>query len=114
MPSQDIVLGHLLPDPRAAPAPRARARSSPSPEEVRIGLRRTARSTCRPAIKVRHRTASSMETTVGRVLLYEILPETMPFDVVNKVMNKKELRQPHRPLLPDLRATRRRCSWPTG
>ena len=32
------------------------------------------------------------DTTVGRILLYEILPETVPFSAVNKVMNKKELR----------------------
>ena len=32
-----------------------------------------------------------VETTVGRVLLREIIPEGIPFDVVNRVMNKKEL-----------------------
>ncbi len=31
-------------------------------------------------------------TTTGRVLLYEIFPEKMPFSMINKVMNKKELR----------------------
>ncbi len=31
------------------------------------------------------------DTTVGRVILYESLPEEIPFDTVNKVMNKKEL-----------------------
>ncbi len=31
------------------------------------------------------------DTTVGRVLLYEIIPEEITFDHVNKVMNKKEL-----------------------
>jgi DNA-directed RNA polymerase subunit beta' len=32
-----------------------------------------------------------VETTTGRVLLYEICPEGMPFREVNKVMKKKEL-----------------------
>ena len=33
-----------------------------------------------------------VQTTTGRVLLYEILPEALPFSIVNKVMTKKELR----------------------
>jgi DNA-directed RNA polymerase subunit beta' len=32
-----------------------------------------------------------VETTVGRVLLKEIVPEEIPFDIINRVMNKKEL-----------------------
>ena len=32
-----------------------------------------------------------VDTTVGRVLLYEIVPSEIPFEFVNKVMNKKEL-----------------------
>jgi DNA-directed RNA polymerase subunit beta' len=31
------------------------------------------------------------ETTVGRVLMYEIVPKEIPFSVVNRVMGKKEL-----------------------
>lgn len=31
------------------------------------------------------------DTTVGRIILYESLPKEIPFDNVNKVMNKKEL-----------------------
>jgi DNA-directed RNA polymerase subunit beta' len=31
------------------------------------------------------------DTTVGRVVLYEITPKEISFDVINKVMNKKEL-----------------------
>jgi len=31
------------------------------------------------------------QTTVGRVLLYDIIPQDISFDVINKVMNKKEL-----------------------
>ena len=32
-----------------------------------------------------------VETTVGRVLLYEIVPPEIPFSEVNRVMKKKEL-----------------------
>jgi len=31
------------------------------------------------------------ETTAGRIILYEIIPEEIGFDVINKLMNKKEL-----------------------
>jgi len=31
------------------------------------------------------------DTTTGRVLLYEIVPEEIPFDIINKVMSKKML-----------------------
>jgi len=30
-----------------------------------------------------------VDTTVGRILLYEIIPDGISFDLVNKVMNKK-------------------------
>ena len=33
------------------------------------------------------------ETTVGRVLLYEVVPNVIPFTLVNKVLGKKELGQ---------------------
>ncbi|MEE9543627.1 MAG: DNA-directed RNA polymerase subunit beta' [Thermodesulfobacteriota bacterium] len=32
-----------------------------------------------------------VETTVGRMLLYEVVPEEITFDVINKVMDKKRL-----------------------
>jgi DNA-directed RNA polymerase subunit beta' len=32
-----------------------------------------------------------VDTTTGRVLLYDVVPDEIPFDFVNKVMNKKEL-----------------------
>ena len=34
-----------------------------------------------------------VDTTVGRVLIGEVLPPDVPFDYVNKVMNKKALSQ---------------------
>ena len=41
-------------------------------------------------IRVRHN-GERVKTTVGRVLLFDILPEGMPFDLVNQVMDKKAL-----------------------
>jgi len=32
-----------------------------------------------------------IDTTVGRIILSEIIPEGIPFEVINRVMNKKEL-----------------------
>jgi DNA-directed RNA polymerase subunit beta' len=51
------------------------------------------------------------ETTVGRILLFEILPEEMPFDIINKVMDKKSIAD----MIEDCyrrSAARRRSSWP--
>jgi len=42
------------------------------------------------AIKVRHR-GEIVRTAVGRVLLYEIVPNELPFKLVNRVMGKKQL-----------------------
>ena len=39
----------------------------------------------------RRRQASLVDTTVGRVLLWEIVPEGIAVQVVNKVMGKKQL-----------------------
>ena len=41
-----------------------------------------------------------VNTTVGRCLISEILPEGLPFDLVNKTLDKKALSRPHRRLLP--------------
>ena len=43
-----------------------------------------------PVIKVRM-DGELVETTVGRILLREILPEEIPFSLINKVMKKGEL-----------------------
>ena len=34
-----------------------------------------------------------LDTTVGRVLLFEVIPPMIPFERVNRVMNKKEIRK---------------------
>lgn len=43
------------------------------------------------SIKVRLGSEELVDTTVGRVLLYEILPTTASFDWINKAMKKKDL-----------------------
>src|SRR5437660_881346 len=32
-----------------------------------------------------------VETTVGRILMYEVVPEGLPFRLVNRIMGKKQL-----------------------
>ncbi len=67
-----------------------------SPEEVRVAFD-AGEVDMQAAIKVRMKNLladekpSIVETTAGRILLREILPESVPFSAVNKVMNKKEL-----------------------
>ncbi|MCP4003167.1 MAG: DNA-directed RNA polymerase subunit beta' [bacterium] len=87
-PTQDIVLGvyYLT---RERPGATGAGRKFSSPEEVRcaydagsIGLQ--------AKIEVRV-DGEKHETTVGRVLLYEIVPDGVDFELVNKLMDKKSL-----------------------
>jgi DNA-directed RNA polymerase subunit beta' len=89
VPSQDIVLGiyYLT---RERPLCKGEGKALSSPQEVRIAYD-AGELDLHAAIKVRINGVLE-ETTTGRVLLYEIFPEEMPFSTVNKVMNKKELR----------------------
>ncbi len=48
----------------------------------------------------------TVQTTVGRVLISEVLPPGVPFEAVNKVLNKKALSQLIDALLPHQSATR--------
>jgi DNA-directed RNA polymerase subunit beta' len=89
VPSQDIVLGiyYLT---RERPMCKGEGKIFSNPEEVRMAYD-AEEVDLHAAIQVR--VNGKMEnTTVGRVLLYEILPETVPFSSANRVMNKKELR----------------------
>lgn len=88
VPNQDIVLGcyyMTLSHPFAAGENMIFA----SPKEVRAAydanqVELHASIKCRIDNKLE-------ETTVGRVLLYEIVPQVIPFNSVNKVLGKKEL-----------------------
>ncbi|MEW6219592.1 MAG: DNA-directed RNA polymerase subunit beta' [Thermodesulfobacteriota bacterium] len=88
IPTQDIVLGiYYLTRERALA--RGEGKVFSSREEVRIAYDGGAVH-LQARIKVRMN-GELVETTVGRVLLSEILPEAVPFTEINKVMKKKEL-----------------------
>ncbi len=88
VPSQDMVLGcYWLTKERLGV--KGEGKVFGSPEEVRIAF--DAREVEEHArIKVRIG-GTLVQTTVGRVLLSEILPPGMPFATANKLMTKKEM-----------------------
>jgi DNA-directed RNA polymerase subunit beta' len=98
LPSQDIVLG-LYYMTRERSFARGEFRTGKgaatvrgvysSIEEVRMAFDH-GELDLQAAIKVRI-DAQLVETTVGRVLLYEIVPKMLPFKLVNRVMGKKQL-----------------------
>ncbi|MGC9976636.1 MAG: DNA-directed RNA polymerase subunit beta', partial [Syntrophales bacterium] len=87
-PSQDIVLGiyYLT---RARSHVKGEGMIFSDSEEVRRALAADAVS-LHAKVKVRIG-AELKDTTVGRVILYDIIPREISFDVINTVMNKKEL-----------------------
>jgi DNA-directed RNA polymerase subunit beta' len=111
VPTQDMVLG-LYYMTRERPLAQGEGKFFASPEEVRIAydhgeIDLHARITVRMPVaapeaapegngkgkskKASVPTSERVETTVGRVLLYEIVPEEVPFAEVNKTLKKKEL-----------------------
>jgi len=89
VPSQDIVLGTYYMT-RDRPFSKGEGRVFASPEEVRIAYD-AGELGLHASIKVRIN-GRLEETTTGRIILYEILPDSLPFDMVNTVMSKKALR----------------------
>jgi len=89
VPSQDIVLGiyYLT---RDKPFCKGEGKVFANFEEVRIAYD-AGELDLHASIQVRI-DGKIEKTTTGRVLLYEIFPEDFPFSLINKVMNKKELR----------------------
>ncbi len=94
VPSQDIVLGlyFMTRERRGAPG---EGRVFANFEEVRIAYDQGQVGLQAP-IRVRvpesaGGTGQIVDTTTGRVLLYEICPREIPFAEVNKLMKKKEL-----------------------
>jgi len=88
VPTQDIVLG-IYYMTRERPFVKGTDKVFSSLDEVRIA--HDARELDLHArIKVRMN-GELLETTVGRVLLKEIIPEEIPFSMINKVMKKGEL-----------------------
>lgn len=89
VPTQDIVLG-LYYLTRESSEPRADTDlRSFDLSEVRVAYDAGAVD-LHEKIVVREN-GEKTETTVGRILMREIVPEEIPFGVINKVMKKKEL-----------------------
>ena len=88
VPSQDMVLGcYWLTKARAGAKGEGKIFSSA--EEVRIAYdARTVEEHAKIKVRINSRL---LETTVGRILLGEILPPQMPFSLVNTEMTKKEV-----------------------
>ena len=88
IPGQDIVLGiyYLT---RSRPGVMGEGMAFADPADVRSALDAGVVD-LQAVIKARIH-GEMKETTVGRVILYEIIPKQIPFDLINKVMNKKEL-----------------------
>jgi DNA-directed RNA polymerase subunit beta' len=89
VPSQDIVLG-IYYMTRERPFAKGEGKVFSSPKEVRIA-HDAGELDLHASIKVRI-DGELKETTTGRILLYEIMSDSLPFDLVNSVMTKKELR----------------------
>ena len=88
IPSQDIVLG-LYYMTRERAGSKGEGKIFASSKEVRIAF--DAGQVAQHArIKVRIR-GKMEETTVGRVLFYDIIPSEIPFSFINKTMDKKSL-----------------------
>jgi len=95
VPSQDMVLGiyYMTRDKYFA---EGEGKILASPTEVRMAYD-AGELDIHARIKVRMKNLAAdekpqiVETTTGRILLREILPENVPFAAINKVMTKKEL-----------------------
>ncbi len=88
VPTQDIVLG-LYYMTRERPNARGTGQLFANVQEVRIAFDQDAVD-LQAAVTVRI-DKERLETTVGRVLLYEVAPPEIPFKEMNRVMKKKEL-----------------------
>jgi DNA-directed RNA polymerase subunit beta' len=94
VPTQDIVLGLYFMTRERLGAKGEGARSRTSTRSGSPTIR--ARSSLQARIRVRvpavgGGTGELVDSTAGRVLLYEIVPHEISFAEVNKVMKKKEL-----------------------
>ncbi len=87
-PTQDMVLGlyYLTKEKKGE---KREGTVFSGPDEVRLAFD-SGLVTAHTGIKVRI-DGSIVETTVGRVIFSEILPEEVPFSMINKELNKKEL-----------------------
>ena len=88
VPTQDIVLG-LYYMTRERPSAKGTGRIFASSQEVRIAYDQ-GELDLQARINVRMN-GTRVETTTGRVLIYEVVPPVIPFSELNRVMKKKEL-----------------------
>jgi DNA-directed RNA polymerase subunit beta' len=88
IPTQDIVLG-LYYMTREKFFAKGEGKIFSSIDEARIAYDQGA-AELHARVKVRIN-GEMVESTIGRLLLSELLPVKVPFSVINKVMNKKEL-----------------------
>ncbi len=90
VPTQDIVLGlyYLTIDRKYKPG---EGRIFADPEEVRMAYD-AGEVDLHARVKVRL-DGEIVATTPGRILLREVIPEVIPFPVINKVMDKKTIGQ---------------------
>jgi DNA-directed RNA polymerase subunit beta' len=87
IPSQDIVLGiyYLT---RSQSGAKGEGMTFSDPSEVRSALdSQSVDLHAKIGVRIN---GELTETTVGRIVLYEVIPEPIPFSAINKVMNKKE------------------------
>jgi DNA-directed RNA polymerase subunit beta' len=87
-PTQDIVLGCYYMTRERSPA-RGEGMRFSNPDEV-VCAYNAGELELHAAVKVRME-GSTVETTAGRVLLREVVPGEIPFEIINKVMDKKAL-----------------------
>ena len=87
-PSQDIVLGCYYMT-RERPGARGEGLRFSSPDEARIAYD-AGELDIHAGVKVRIN-GQIVETTTGRILLSEIVPSEIAFEVINRVMDKKAL-----------------------
>ncbi len=88
VPTQDIVLGVYYMTRERAFA-KGEGKTFSSPEEVRAAYDQ-GELDLQAKVNVRM-SGKRVETTTGRVLLWEIVPKRIGFDAINKVMDKKQL-----------------------
>ena len=88
VPTQDIVLG-IYYMTRERPYVKGEGKLFSSPDEVRMAYD-AQEIDLHARIQVRM-DGSLVKTTVGRILLWEIIPEEIPFSLINNVMKKSEL-----------------------
>ena len=95
-PSQDVVLG-LYYMTREKTNDKGEGRIMSSPDEVNrayyagdVGLQARIKVRLKPN-KLDDEPSQIVDTTTGRTLLYELLPEGMPFDSVNKTLDSKSI-----------------------